>query len=60
MPLGRSRAPQELILLTKTENSLRKRVVTNVAFVPMTGEVRNMENDFKARVKQKVKEALSE
>ena len=60
MPLGRSRAPQELILLTKTENGLRKRVVTNVAFVPMTGEVRNMENDFKARVKQKVKEALSE
>ncbi|SVE16835.1 uncharacterized protein METZ01_LOCUS469689, partial [marine metagenome] len=48
-----------LILLTKTENGLRKRVVTNVAFVPMTGEVRNMENDFKALVKQKAKEVLS-
>ena len=45
MPLGRSRAPQELILLTKTENGLRKRVVTNVAFVPMTGEVRNVGDD---------------
>jgi len=32
--------------LTKTKNGLRKRAVANVAFVPMTGEVRNMENDF--------------
>ena len=45
MPLGRSRAPQELKALTKTGNGLIKRVVTNVAFVPMIGEVRNMEND---------------
>jgi len=60
MPLGRSRAPQELIALTKTENGLKKRVVTNVAFVPMTGEVRDVENDFIARTKQKEKEALSE
>ncbi len=45
MPLGKSRALQELITLTKTENGLRKRVVTNVAFVPMTGEVRSMRND---------------
>ena len=41
MPLGKSRAPQELIALTKTENGLKKRVVEIVAFVPMTGEVRN-------------------
>ena len=41
MPLGKSRAPQELIALTKTENGLKKRVVEIVSFVPMTGEVRN-------------------
>ncbi len=41
MPLGKNHAPQELIALTKTENGLKKRVVEIVAFVPMTGEVRN-------------------
>ena len=46
MPLGKNHAPQKLIVLTKTKNGLRKRAVTSVAFVPMTGEVRNMENDF--------------
>ena len=45
MPLGKSRAPQELIALTKTENGLKKRVVEIVAFVPMTGEVRNIGKD---------------
>jgi hypothetical protein len=46
MPLGKNHAPQKLIVLTKTKNGLRKRVVTNVAFVPMTGDVRNKGNDF--------------
>ena len=46
MPLGKNHAPQKLIVVTKTKNGLRERVVTNVAFVPMTGEVRNMGNDF--------------
>ena len=41
MPLGKNHAPQELIVLTKTESGLKKRVVEIVAFVPMTGEVRN-------------------
>ena len=45
MPLGKSRAPQELIALTKTKNGLKKRVVEIVAFVPMTGEVRNIGKD---------------
>ena len=45
MPLGKNHAPQKLIVLTKTKNGLRKRVVTNVAFVPMTGEVRNIGKD---------------
>ena len=46
MPLGKSNLPQKLIVLTKTQNGLRKRVVANVAFVPMTGEVGNMRNNF--------------
>jgi len=45
MPLGKNHAPQELIALTKTENGLKKRVVEIVAFVPMTGEVRNIGKD---------------
>ena len=45
MPLGKSRAPQELIALTKTENGLKKRVVEIVVFVPMTGEVRDIGKD---------------
>jgi protein-L-isoaspartate O-methyltransferase len=45
MPLGKSRAFQELIVLTKTENGVKKRVVEMVAFVPMTGEVRNIGKD---------------
>jgi hypothetical protein len=45
MPLGKSNAPQELIALTKTKNGLKKRVVEIVAFVPMTGEVRNIGKD---------------
>ena len=45
MPLGKSHAPQELIALTKTKNGLKKRVVEIVAFVPMTGEVRNIGKD---------------
>jgi len=44
MPLGKNHKPQQLLALTKTENGLRKRVVTIVSFVPMTGEV-NMENN---------------
>ena len=45
MPFGKNHAPQELIALTKTENGLKKRVVEIVAFVPMTGEVRNIGKD---------------
>ena len=35
-PIGRDE--QELVVLTKTEHGLERQVVTDVAFVPMTGQ----------------------
>ncbi len=41
LPLGKTGSPQNLIVLTKQEDgSLRKRFITGVVFVPMTGEIR--------------------
>ncbi len=41
LPLGKTGSPQNLIVLTKQEGgSLRKRFITGVVFVPMTGEIR--------------------
>ena len=40
LPLGNSRGPQNLVVLTKMKNALHKEFITGVVFVPMTGEVR--------------------
>ena len=45
MPLGKNHTPQELIVLTKTKSGLKRKVVTKVAFVPMTGEITIGGND---------------
>ena len=40
-PLGKTRGSQDLIVLTKLEDgSLKKRFISAVVFVPMTGEIR--------------------
>ncbi len=41
LPLGETGSPQNLMVLTKQKDgSLRKRFITGVVFVPMTGEIR--------------------
>lgn len=41
LPLGQTGSSQELMVLTKQEDgSLKKRFITGVVFVPMTGEIR--------------------
>ncbi len=41
LPLGKTRGSQDLIVLTKLEDgSLKKRFISAVVFVPMTGEIR--------------------
>jgi protein-L-isoaspartate(D-aspartate) O-methyltransferase len=40
MPLGDHRGSQNLVVVTKTKDALQKEFITGVAFVPMTGEVR--------------------
>jgi len=43
LPLESKHGVQNLVVMTKTEKGLEKKFVTGVAFVPMTGEVRNRE-----------------
>ena len=40
LPLGKNQFSQDLIVLTKTAEGLKKKFVTGVVFVPMTGKVR--------------------
>lgn len=40
LPLGGERSSQDLVLLTKEKDRLRREYVTGVVFVPMTGKVR--------------------
>ncbi len=40
MPLGQRGFYQELVVFTKTPKGLDKKFITGVAFVPMTGEIR--------------------
>ena len=40
MPLGSTSHAQDLMVLTKTKEGLKRHLITGVVFVPMTGEIR--------------------
>ena len=40
MPLGGRKSSQDLVVLTKMKNGMKKKFITGVVFVPITGEIR--------------------